>query len=844
MSTSLPKQEKKFFDALNDIFVWAKIEWKWGYINLMNIKNKYYKEHIYWEIIRFIEKRFSANNSNREELFARLYTFFNRYFNETWSIYFQYTPLKENIYERVYSNKEDVSLFYKTHMLYYVKSERIFNSVDLKVEDNDKYVDFHFNFDVSKLELTKNNEKKEIIFQFERIEKKKVFLNVVYSAKWKKTDISEILKFSKDLGLNEDLLKKALTTYKKQAEVDYFINKDAKKFLKEQFNLWYYSYLFWDSRNGEFEISDFDDRRIRELQWTKEIAYKIIDFISQFEDELVKVWNKPKFVRNSNYVLTLDKLENNTDLIKKILSHKNFEKQEQEWKDLWYKLDNYSKEKIIQKNSLNEEFKFLTIDTKYFEDIKYDILDIFDDLDDELNWVLINSDNYQALNTLQHKYKWKVKCIYIDPPYNTWSDGFIYKDWIKHWTWLTMMENRLNLAKDFLTDDGFIFISIDDNEQAQLKILCDNIFWEENFISNIVWKKKRWKDNSAKFFSKTHEYLFCYSKDNSKAIIKKVELDETTKKAYKNKDNDERWNYRSLWLWARWTQWGSRYDYKFKNWLEIKWLLWLVNKASMQKLENDSKLIFVWNKVYRKLFLYENKWAIPETLWLNQSNAANAADEIKNIFWKQIFDTVKAIDYIKYILKINVDKNDIILDFFSWSWTTQHSVIELNKEDWWNRKYIWVEMWEHFDGVIKPRIKKVVNSKEWKEWKALDNKWISHFMKYSSMEQYEEALEKVKYSENTIFTQMDEENKDIFSNYIFLKDEKFTESIELDLKNWKTKIDLTKIYDDIDIWETLSNITWRKIKKIKKDSVILDWMDEIKFDDIPLELVKPLIWWK
>jgi hypothetical protein len=91
--------------------------------------------------------------------------------------------LKENIYERVYSNKEDVSLFYKTHMLYYVKSERIFNSVDLKVEDNDNYVDFHFNFDVSKLELAKNNEKKEIIFQFEKIEKSKVFLNVVYSAR-------------------------------------------------------------------------------------------------------------------------------------------------------------------------------------------------------------------------------------------------------------------------------------------------------------------------------------------------------------------------------------------------------------------------------------------------------------------------------------------------------------------------------------------------------------------------------------------------------------------------------------------------------------------------------------
>ena len=252
------------------------------------------------------------------------------------------------------------------------------------------------------------------------------------------------------------------------------------------------------------------------------------------------------------------------------------------------------------------------------------------------------------------------------------------------------------------------------------------------------------------------------------------------------------------------------------------------------------------NMLRQKRFLSEikKKWVTPETILFHSMvwHTQIWTEDIKKMFWDKIFNYPKTTKLVKWLISRFVNKDDIILDFFSWSWTTQHSVIELNKEDWWNKKYIWVEMWEHFNNVIKPRIKKVVNSKEWKEWKGLDNKWISHIFKYSNFEQYEEALEKIKYSEETIFIW--EENRDIFSNYVFLKDKKFTDAIELDLEKWKTKIDLIKIYDDIDIWETLSNITWRKIKKIKKDSVILDWMDEIKFDNIPLELVKPLIWWK
>ncbi len=837
MSTSLPRQEKKFFDALNDIFVWAKIEWKWGYINLMNIKNKYYKEHIYWEIIRFIEKRFNTNNSNREELFARLYTFFNRYFNETWSIYFQYTPLKENIYERVYSNKEDVSLFYKTHMLYYVKSERIFNSVDLKIEDNDLIQDFHFNFDVSNLELAKNNEKKEIVFSFEKVEKKKVFLKVSYSAKWNKTKIDDILKNIKkedsSLQINEETLSKALTTYKKQSEVDYFINKDAKKFLKEQFNLWYYQYVFGDSNNGEFNVSDFDDRRIRELQATKEIAYKIIDFISQFEDELVKVWNKPKFVRKSNYVLTLDKLENNIDLIEKIINHKNFEKQEQEWKELWYKLDNYKKSEIIKKWNLNEEFKFLTIDTKYFEDIKYEILDLFDDLDNELDWVLINSDNYQALNTLQNKYRWKIKCIYIDPPFNLWENwDFIYKTNYLNSSWLTMLENRLIIAKQLLTDDGNIFLRCDYNWNYLVRWLMDKIFWKENYKNEIMVSKSPKITEKLKKYHNAHDTLFFYSKNKDNSFFH----------ACTKKRNNIKWQPMHL-PWIRFSPMkGEYFKYFSKENIKNEWKTFKTNARFILWKEYLPPKWRHWALSQEAIFEREKEWVIrindkwnPEIL---QSPEQLLTDNWTDISWyskSTWFATENAEILLKRVIETSTNVWDIVLDFFMWSATTQATAHKL----W--RKFIWFEVWEQFINYDIPRLKEIFY---WVQ--KLISKDVKHswwwFLKYQTLEQYEEALEKVKYKEETIF--IEEENKDIFSNYIFLKDKKLTESIELDLENGKTKIDLSKIYDDIDIAETLSNIAWRKIKKIKKDSVILEWMDEIKFDNIPLELIKPLIWWK
>lgn len=338
----------------------------------------------------------------------------------------------------------------------------------------------------------------------------------------------------------------------------------------------------------------------------------------------------------------------------------------------------------------------------------------------------IEGDNLDVLKLLRETYLGKVKMIYIDPPYNTGND-FVYEDDFAqsaqeynansgqydeqgnrlfqntesngrfHTDWLNMIYPRLKVARDLLTDDGVIFISIDDNEVSNLRKLCDEVFGEDNFVADVIWKRKRGRDNSAKWFSKSHEYLLIFAKKLEEFNTNYLELNEETKAAYKNPDNDPRGPYRMLGCWARGTQGGVKYDFTTKNGQYFTERLWLFSKENLQKLDEEDKLIIHGDNVYRKMFIFENKGKIPETIWDSTSNAANAADEIKKIFGGIIFDTPKPIPYLIEMLKVATDKESLILDFFSGSATTAHAVMQLNAEDGGKRKFIMVQLPEKCD---------------------------------------------------------------------------------------------------------------------------------------------------
>ena len=804
-------KEKKFYETLQNIFIGAKIEGVGGFINLMRIKSKYY-EKIEEILKQDIDKALEKYPSFREELFDKLYTFFSRYFTESGSIYFNSTPFHNNIYEKVYTDDRDVILFWKTQMLYYVKTDRIFRSMPVEFDN------LKFYFDATTIENKKANEKRTLIYELKEVkEDGTIVFSVLCSEKGKITKTDEILKElrKKHIIINEEQLERAFRIFEKQSEVDFFINKNAKAFLQEQFKLWSYQY-FWDG------AKEWTADRVNQLQILKDIAFKIIDFVSQFEDELVKIWNKPKFVKNSNYVITLDRLENFGDkgleIIKKILSHKNINQQIQEWQTLGMVNESFSLNDVLKNNNLIEKYKHLPIDTRYFKDLELEILSLFDDLDNQLDGWLIKSENYQALNTLLPKFKEKVQTIYIDPPFNLdSSDQFMYRTNYKNANWATLLENRLRIARDWLNEKGSIFVRCDYNGNWIVRCLMDEIFGEENFRNEIIVNRTLAKQPAQNQFIKQTESLFLFSKTGNN-LIKKV-LRPISNPTWYSLLHFPRPDEKPRII-------LGQVFYPPKN------RRWARSQEDIERLEKMGKVRI--NEEITYVDCYENKIkGFPEILY-DEEVVDNVWLDIPGYSQAHGFPTENSEILLKRVIQSTSNENDIVMDFFLGSGTTTAVAHKLG------RKWIGVEMGEHFYSVILPRMKKVLAydksgiSKEVKEYQG------GGFFKYYELEQYEETLANTVYENHDMFIIGD---KSPYEQYVFLKDEKMLKALEIDYKNKKVKVDLSKLYKNIDIAETLSNLTGKWIKRIKEDEVEFENGEKINIKNLDYKLIKPLIWW-
>ncbi|MEM0230596.1 MAG: site-specific DNA-methyltransferase [Candidatus Woesearchaeota archaeon] len=814
------QKEKLFFDKLKDIFIGAKIEGESGFINLMKIKSSYF-DIIFSELQKEIQEKTKEFPDFKEEMFDKLHTFFKTYFSESGSIYFSYTPLKSKIYEKVYTNNKDVALFWKTHMLYYVKTDKIWHN--LTVDFDEEGVKYKINFDVSNLEHKKANEKRNIIYELKSIKNKEITFTVIHSEKGKVTKTDDILKeFKKNqIFLDEERLNKIFRIFEKQNEVDYFINKDAEKFLKEQFEIWLKDYVL-------DEKSIFDEKRLKELKVLKETAFKVIDFVAQFEDELVKIWNKPKFVLNSNYVITLDRIKN-IKLIERIVKHQGFEKQCEEWKDLGI-LEKFEEDKLFTQTpkgkELNKEYSKLPIDTKYFdEEIKLEILSQFEDLDKALDGWLIHSENYQALKTILPKFREKVQTIYIDPPFNLGTNAdFLYNVNYKDASWITLLENRLHLARDLLNEKGSIFVRCDYNGNMYVRLLMNNIFGEENFRNEIIVNRTLAKQPTFNQFIRQTESLFLFSKTKNN-FLKKILRSITEPKWYPLLHFPRPDKKPRIVL-------GKTF-YPPRN------RRWARSQEDLERLEKLGKVRINEKVSYIDCFGNLVK-GFPEILY-DEEVIDNAWLDIPGYSQTAGFPTENSEILLKRVIESTSNEGDLVMDFFLGSGTTTAVAHKLG------RKWIGVEMGEHFYTVVLPRMKKVLaydksgisKEKDVKE-KYNENK-AGGFFKYYELEQYEQTLKKCRYKPSEPF--LDLKDKSIYQQYVFMKDLKLLEAMELDYKNDKIKIDFSKIYPNIDLAETLSNLTGKCIKKITKDCVEFEDNTKIDFNNIDFKLIKPLILW-
>ncbi|SJM93559.1 DNA methylase [Crenothrix polyspora] len=378
---------------------------------------------------------------------------------------------------------------------------------------------------------------------------------------------------------------------------------------------------------------------------------------------------------------------------------------------------------------------------KHHKDVPYRLLELVPELscgDSDSGNLIVQGDNLHALKALLPRYAGKVKCIYIDPPYNTGNEGWVYNDnvnspeirkWLgavvgkegetldRHDRWLCMMYPRLVLLREFLRDDGSIWISIDDNEQAHLKLLIDEIFGGGNFLANIVWQKRTSPDARINLGA-AHDYITVYAKNlfNTKTGLNKVRLSDGRTKDFKNPDNDSRGVWASVDLTGQTGHATSEQFYEIvtPNGKVIKPpanRCWALAEKTFNELRKDGRIWFGKDgnaRPRQKKFLIESEGANTWTWWTNAEAGHNqdAKKEVKIFDEESVFDTPKPERLIQRIFQIATNENDLVLDSFLGSGTTTAVAHKMN------RRYIGIEMGEHAETHCQTRLQKVVEGEQ------------------------------------------------------------------------------------------------------------------------------------
>lgn len=352
--------------------------------------------------------------------------------------------------------------------------------------------------------------------------------------------------------------------------------------------------------------------------------------------------------------------------------------------------------------------------------------------------LIIEGDNYHTLSVLNYTHAGKIDVIYIDPPYNTGNKDFIYndqfvdeEDGFRHSKWLSFMAKRLRLAKQLLADTGVIFISIDDNEFAQLKLLCDEIFGSDNFIANLVWENREGGGSSdSKFFKIKHEYILMFAKSKRQLMIKGEIKEEDRSYGFKDKHQSTRGKYKLIKLNSFSIQYSASLDYEIAlpdgtkitphengkrgcwRWSKKKLQWGLENDFVVFKNNTDGKM-WIYTKQYFKVDHNGNEIVrkAPFSGVISQWSSTLATKQLEKVFRKKVFNYPKPVDLIRFLVSLKPEKDFIVLDFMAGSGTTGQAVLELNRNDGGNRQFILCTNNENgiAQNVTYPRISKVIS---------------------------------------------------------------------------------------------------------------------------------------
>ncbi|WP_015864214.1 site-specific DNA-methyltransferase [Geobacillus sp. E263] len=716
------------------------------------------------------------------EVYSHLITFFGRYYDK--GDFVSQRRYKKDTYAIPYEG-EEVKLYWANADQYYVKTSEYFRDYSFKLPSGKKV---HFVLTEASTEQDNNKEQEgkerrfilceesplyeeqgELYIRFVyRVDKEKqAVLNQRAIEKILRTEgytdwIQELCTLAPtEKNKERTLLEKHLNDYTTKNTFDYFIHKDLGGFLRRELDFYI--------KNEIMHLDDLDteneaqiEQYLSKIKVIKSIGHKIIKFLEQIENFQKKLWLKKKFVVETNYCVTLDRVPE--ELYPEIVQ--NFE-QIEEWKRLFAieDISGYCEPLTVEFLKSNP---YLVLDTKFFDrSFVEKLLMGIDDIEGQLDGVLIRSENFQGLNLIRKRYERQAKCIYIDPPYNTGPSEILYKNNFKHSSWLSLIENRLNISKNLLKDKGVIIIAIDDYELVHLCQLVDNIL--PSYERNIIVVNHHPQGSGGKNISRTHEYAVVLTPKGMDILRGSVKEDYVEHRSFMRSgtaENNFRYGrpnsfYAILVDEATFEIKGiekppTGSDYPKgkteEGWVRVYPLsrdgserVWRLSyEGACRALENNG-LYCSPNLTIYQVINHNKKRVTLFSNWIDKKYNAgtHGTNLISDLFGVNgLFSYPKSLYTVSDIVDASTydEEGALIIDYFAGSGTTGHAVISLNREDNGNRKYVLIEMGEYFDTVLKPRIQKVIYSKDWKDGKPVSREGISHMFKYIRLESYEDTL--------------------------------------------------------------------------------------------------------
>lgn len=805
---------ESFIKKLQEIFMMDHAELDFGIYRIMNQKRADINHFLKFELLPQVKTALAdAPDGSENEVFSHLVTFFSRYYDN--GDFISKRRYKDNTYAIPY-NGEEVKLHWANADQYYIKSSEYFRDYSFVLPTSRRKV--HFVLRDASTEQnnnkTANNVERRfalykpetegesfyevngdelcIFFTYELMPKGTKQNDLMAEALDSVKDIiplefSELLtvKSPTDKNANRTLLEKHLTDYTAKNSFDYFIHKDLGGFLRRELDFYI--------KNEVMLLDDLDVKHIESqlniIKAIKLVGEKIIRMLAQLEDFQKKLWLKKKFVVQSDYCITLDRVPRK--LYPEILAN---ERQREEWVRL-FAIDEIKGDLTTEAYSVPltmeflEQNPFLVLDTAFFsKQFKHKLMASMENVDRDCNGLLINSDNYQALELLRNKYNQAINCVYIDPPYNAKSSEILYKNSYKDSSWNSFIHNRALITRELMSNDAIFQFAIDDYEVHNSILLLNDVFGKENHIGNITVIHNPRGRNDDKFYGTAHEYMLSYAKNIDLAEIGLFPLTEEDAAQYRNADGLS--NY-SIVSYMRTGNNSKRFErpnlfypiYVNPNTLELS-LDYQDNWIELLPIVADDERTWRWGKdtflskkdteiVCKKDFggyngykLFKKRRNIgigkkAKTVWMDSKYDASTHGimYLRKLFGdNDLFSYPKSINTVFDALQISSKPGDIVLDYFGGSATTADAVIKLNRleTDEEERRFIIAEMGNYFNSITRPRIEKVIYSPDWKDGKPVSRQGISQCFKYMRLEQYEDTLNNLKIREQQTTARFDE----------------------------------------------------------------------------------------